>query len=357
MGFKEALTFDDLAICPGYSEIETRSNCDVSVSLGKGINLKTPIIASPMKTVCEDDMAIALGKLGGLGIIHRFCTLDEQVKMVQETRIQLGQHFNSFLEGNNIGAAIGVNEYEYKERAGALIEAGANVINLDVAHGHHVLSKVAIEYLRKNYPDLHIMSGAVCTRMSIKDLSNWGADSIRCGVGSGSACATRNKTKIGVPQVSALLECCQAADQENVSIISDGGIRMPGDIALALAIGAKGVMLGSILAGTKETPGEIMKEGPWPNERLFKVYMGSASFEAKLERNEQTKNIEGSSMRVPYKGKVKRIVNDINDGVKSSMSYVGAKTINMFQLKARFVKVTSSGIIEATPHGLVKNNF
>jgi IMP dehydrogenase len=170
-----------------------------------------------------------------------------------------------------------------------------------------------------------------------------------------SACETRQRTKIGIPQATALIDCSFAAEESDITIISDGGHRLPGDIALAIALGAKGVMLGSILSGTKETPGEIMKEGPWPNEKLYKVYMGSASFAAKMSRNEQTKNIEGTSMRIPYKGKVKRIVNDINDGVRSSMSYVGARNINEFQLRSEFVNVTSSGIVEASPHGVTRN--
>jgi len=172
-----------------------------------------------------------------------------------------------------------------------------------------------------------------------------------------SACITRNRTSIGIPQVTALYECCRAGDEKGVAIISDGGIRLPGDVALAIALGAKGVMLGSILAGTKETPGEISKEGPWPNERLYKIYMGSASFAAKLDRKEQTKNIEGTSMRIIYKGKVKRIINDINDGVKSSMSYVGARNINEFQARAEFIKVSQPSIIEAGPHGVIRNGI
>ena len=342
---KEALTFDDISIIPKYSDITTRSDCDLSVDLGKGIVLKTPLVASPMKAVCGTEMAIAIGRLGGLGVIHRFCTLEEQVEMVKHVANSL----------DNVGAAIGVSDYEYRERATALVEAGANVINLDVAHGHHILSKTAIKYLRNTFPDIHIMSGAVCTAEAIHDLSEWGADSIRCGVGSGSACETRIRAGIGVPQVTAIMECTAAADIEGVTIIADGGLRIVADVAKALALGSHAVMLGSILSGTKETPGEIMKEGVWPNERLYKVYMGSASFAAKMERKEQTKNIEGTSMRVPYKGKVRRVVNDINDGVRSSMSYVGANNISQFQFNSEFVKITSSGIVEASPHGILKS--
>jgi IMP dehydrogenase len=192
MKFNKALTFDDIAIVPNYSEITTRSDCDLSVDLGKGITLSTPIIASPMKAVCEDTMAVAIGELGGMGVLHRFCTIEEQVSMVRDVRQGLSHLKKSMTNtyGAPIAAAIGVSEYEYKERAGALIVAGANVINLDVAHGHHILSRTAIEYLRKTYPNLHIMSGAVCTSDAVKDLAQWGATSIRCGIGSG--CFTPN---------------------------------------------------------------------------------------------------------------------------------------------------------------------
>jgi len=365
---REALTFDDISLTPTYSDIVTRSDCDLSVDLGAGVILSTPVVASPMKAVCGAEMALAIGKLGGIGIIHRFCTLEEQVEMVKSVRDRLyvwrqGRGEESKIIGSGtmlttdpIGAAIGVSDYEYRVRAAALIAAGANVINLDVAHGHHILSKVAISYLKRAFPDVHIMSGAVCTKEAIYDLSEWGATSVRCGVGSGSACETRIRTGIGIPQATAIIECAEAADAEGLTIIADGGLRAVGDVAKALALGSNAVMLGSILSGAKETPGEIMKEGVWPNERLYKVYMGSASFAAKMDRNEKTKNIEGTSMRVPYKGKVKRVVNDINDGVRSSMSYVGARDISQYQHNAKFVKTTQSGIVEASPHGVSKSN-
>jgi len=189
MKLREALTFDDVGILPKFSDILTRSDCDLTVELGKGIKLTTPIIASPMKTVCEDTMAIALGKLGGLGIIHRFCSIEEQVAMVKNTFNGLHKGSYDFCCNNNnkipIGAAIGVTEDDFTDRAQKLIMAGANIINLDVAHGHHKLSEIAIKYLKEQYPNLHIMSGAVCTYDAVNDLADWGADSIRCGVGSG----------------------------------------------------------------------------------------------------------------------------------------------------------------------------
>lgn len=349
MSFKflnTALTYDDLQIVPLYSEIESRKDIDVHVTLDKKRNyiLKIPIISSPMDTVTESAMAIELGNLGGLGIIHRFMSIDDQIN-----------HVNSALfDSPLVGAAVGVNDVD-KERVTRLMdETILPILNIDIAHGHHKKMKEMIKWVRANWPDVHIMAGAIATGDATKALIDWGADSIRCGIGNGSMCETRIRTKVGIPQVTALDECCRVAELYGIPIIADGGIRMPGDVALAMALGSTSVILGSLLSGTKESPGEISKIGMWPNEVLHKKYQGSASHASKVQRNEEEKNVEGNSTIVPYRGKTKRIVSDIMDGVRSSMSYVGANNMSEFQAKAKFVRVTEAGRIEALPHGLLK---
>jgi IMP dehydrogenase len=354
---EDGLTFDDVSIIPKYSDIKTRANVDLSVDLGVGIKLNVPIIASPMKSVCEVDMAVAMARLGGIGIIHRFCTIDEQVKMVKDAKDILCRD-NAIGNINcYVGAAIGVNEYEYKERMAALVDAGVDLINLDVAHGHHVLSKIALKYIKNNLSrPVHIMGGAVCTSEAVRDLAKWGVDSVRCGIGPGSGCTTRLMAGIGVPQVTAISNCSWAADEFGIKVIADGGIRIPGDVCKAIALGSDVCMLGGLLAATMESPGIIIKEGMWPNEKKYKTYSGSASYAAKAERGESDSNVEGASMRLPYKGNVDHIVNSICDGLKSSLSYVGVDNIRAFQIKSTFVKVSASSIVESKPHGLF-NSF
>ena len=194
-----------------------------------------------------------------------------------------------------------------------------------------------------------LLVGNIATKESTRDLCDWGADGLRIGIGGGSLCSTRIQTGVGIPMVSSIRDCVYVADEYDVPCMADGGIRNPGDVCKGLASGADTIMLGSLLSGTKESPGEITKTGVWPNEVLQKKYRGSASLESKKDRGE-SKNVEGVSTTVPYKGKTKRIVNDIIDGLRSSMSYVGASNIEEFQSKAELIKVTNAGVVEAKPH-------
>ena len=191
--------------------------------------------------------------------------------------------------------------------------------------------------------------GNISTGESARDLCEWGADGLRIGIGGGSLCSTRIQTGVGVPMVSSILSCVPVADGDDVPCMADGGIRSSGDVCKGLGTGADTVMLGSLLSGTKESPGVITKQGVWPNEVLQKKYRGSASIESKTDRGE-SKNVEGYSTTVPYKGKVKRIISDVIDGLKSSMSYVGANNIEEFQSKCELIKVTNAGVVEAKPH-------
>ena len=333
------LTFDDVAILPQYSEISSRQECDTSIKFSS-FTLDIPIISSPMETVTGPEMCDRMLELGCLGIMHRFMSIAEQVSAL------------------SCAAAVGVNDYK---RIDALITAGAKIIDIDVAHGHHKKVQETIKYIKDNYPECHIMAGAIGTRQAARDLAIWGADSIRVGVGGGSLCETRIRTGVGVPMISSLTQARLGVldaglDANGISLVADGGIRYPGDMAKALAVGADAVILGSLLAGTKETPQPISKRGVWPNEELYKRYAGAASLESKSNGGlistvtGDIKYVEGNSKIIPYKGKAKRIIMDMREGLQSAMSYVGAKTIEEFKQRAIWERVSPASVIEARPH-------
>lgn len=354
----EYLTYNDVQIRPKYSEIASRSNCNLSSQFTRNYRMEAPFIASPMDTVCEEDMAFEMWRLGGVGIIHRFDEIETQANRVKEVI----NRSEKYLRENNLppnskprnfSAAIGVSG-DYMDRARALIKAGANVLLLDVAHGHHSYLKTALSNLNNEWPEVDYIAGSIATKSAAIDLIDWGASCLRTGIGPGALCATRIRTGIGVPQVSALREVTEAvkSKDQNIPIIADGGIKNPGDLAKAVASGASSGMLGSVFSGTKETPGSIQRKGMWPDEELFKQYRGSASFSSKKDRDEETKNIEGNAKTVKYKGKTKRIFKGLKEGLQSSMSYVGVDNISDFQKEAELLKVTNAGHAEGTPHGM-----
>ena len=398
---KKYLTYDDVNIVPKYSELGSRKDVKLNTKFTKNTELTIPIVSSPMDTITEEKMAVEMMEWGGVGVIHRFMDIDKQAHMMKSLHYQWDRYFTP-LSGNdneeektldkvwdewwdNIKhwthppdksdwddlkerlewrermlldddiwrkrprcAAIGVTG-DYLERAKELVNNGCNVLLIDVAHGHHKLVGEAIEEIKKNISGVEVIAGSIATRYAAKYLCEKGVDGLRVGVGNGSLCETRIRTGIGIPQFSALLDICSITDDYNVPVIADGGIRNVGDICKGLGCGADSVMLGSLLAGTKETPGDITKVGEWPNERLYKKYRGSASIDSKGDRGEYN-NVEGNSKIIPYKGKVKRILSDIRDGLSSSFSYVGARDILDFQSKCEFVRVTQAGTIEAKPH-------
>jgi len=334
---KKALTYDDINIVPKYSEVEHRDKIDISTQFTKKIKLDLPIVSSPMDTITELDMVIELDMLGGMGIIHRFMSIEKQSNMT-----------NTLYTYNvKFGAAIGVTG-DWFERAQELVKNGCNVLLIDVAHGHHKLVGEAIERI-KNIQGVEVVAGSVATREAVQYLCEKGADAIRVGIGNGSLCETRIRTGVGIPQVTALLDCVAVADTFGCPTIADGGVRNIGDVCKGLACGTDTVMLGSLLSGTKESPGEIEKVGKWPNEQLYKKYRGSASLDSKKSRGDN-KNVEGNHKVIPYKGKVKRIIGDIQEGISSAFSYVGANNISEYHSKVELIEVTRAGQVEASPH-------
>lgn len=339
MKLQETLTFDDVLLVPKYSDIQSRTEVDISARLDDQIKLDIPIISSPMDTVTEGHMAAAISVMGGLGIVHRYNTVEKQADIVKHAKLDGAKH---------VGGAVGITG-DYIERAQALIAAGANVLCVDVAHGDHISVKVAIETLRANVGHLvHIMAGNVATVDAFKRLSLWGADSIRVGVGGGSICSTRIQTGHGVPTLQSVMDC--SGTDYSARLVADGGIKTSGDIVKALAAGADFVMLGSMLSGTHETPGDIIID----NGKSYKAYRGMASKEAQKDWKGSYSSFEGVSHRVAFKGMLNDVLGDIVRNIRSGLSYSGARTILELQTKATFIKQTGAAQIESSPH-ILKN--
>jgi len=344
MEIKKALTYDDVLLIPQYSEIESRKQIYIGNLLDDNRWFGLPIVSSPMDTVTETDIAHVMCKNGGLGIIHRYNTIEEQALLVYETH-------GSLLHGQikpAVGAAVGVTG-DYLERAEVLCANGAGIICIDVAHGHHSLVRNAIETLKKQLdPKVHIMAGNVATLEGFNDLADWGADSVRCNIGGGSICSTRIQTGHGLPGLQTIMDC--AKTDRRAKIIADGGIRSSGDIVKALAAGADFVMIGSLLSGTDETPGEKIKTAG----RFVKKYRGMASEDAQIDWRGSSSSEEGISTYVEYKGPAEDILKSLRRGIKSGLSYSGARTIEQFQIKAKFVCQSGAGLSESKTHILLK---
>ena len=340
----EALTYDDVLLVPQYSDIKSRKEIDISNDLEEVMRLKIPIISAPMDTVTEAEMAVALGRLGGLGIIHRYSSIKNQCKLVAKAWEELSLDPNP-----RVGAAIGITA-DYLERAIQLAHSGAKVLCVDVAHGHHSLVERAIKTIKEALNgSVHIMAGNVATLEAFNSLSDWGADSVRCNIGGGSICSTRIQTGHGVPGLHTILEC--AKTDRPAKIIADGGIRTSGDICKALAAGADFVMLGSLLAGTAQSPGEQVTVA---SGEKFKVYRGMASKEAQFDWRGKFSSNEGISTTIPFKGNVDNVIKDLANGICSGLSYSGCRTISEFQAKAQFIKQTVAGLKESNTHILYK---
>ena len=466
-----ALTYDDVLLVPQYSDVDSRRALSTQTKLTKQITLQIPIISANMDVVTESEMAIAMAREGGIGIIHRFLSIDEQARQIQ--RVKKAESFivekpitmslthtvgdlnklmnetgtggilildgdeklvgivttRDLLFENNaakplseimqkkvisaspditlkdaerllhdhrieklplvnkdgrvaglvtlkdimkitqypkatkdsrgrliVGAAVGVRDKEMR-RVEAVLQAGADCVVVDIAHGDSNLEVEMIRTIRKHYPTVQIIGGNVATADGTKRLIDAGVDCVKVGVGPGSICITRIVAGSGVPQLTAVIECAEAARDAGIPIIADGGVRQPGDVAKAIAAGAQTVMIGSMLAGTDESPGMIMTR----RGHRYKASRGMASREATIDRNRKEGNdltqeeieeyvAEGVEAAVPYRGKTREVLTQLVGGLQSGMSYSGAQTVEDFQKKAIFVRMTGAGLRESGPH-------
>ena len=336
MIIRETLSYDDVLLVPKYSNIISRSEVDIATSLSPDMIYEFPVISAPMDTVTEESMGIAMAQAGGLGVVHRYNSIEEQRVMC----------WNILDSGYGTPtAAVGVTG-DYLERASELVSIGVQILCLDVAHGHHALMKDAIGKIKSEH-DVHIMAGNVATKKSFEDLARWGADSIRVGIGGGSICSTRIQTGHGVPGFQSILDCFRADTKRDVKIIADGGIKTSGDMVKAFAAGADFVMVGSMLAGTDESPGESFVN---INGDRVKNYRGMASKEAQINWRGSVGSHEGVSTFIPHRGPVVPILEEIKRGLRSGFSYSGARNLLELQANAEFVIQTSSGLAESHTH-------
>jgi len=470
--YKEGLTFDDVLLVPKYSNITSRSQTNLNTKLSRNISLNIPLISANMDTVTESGMAVAMAREGGIGIIHRFLSIEDEVKevlkvkrsgsvmienpytirpdqtvsdainyaqeqgvsglLVTDSELKLvgiltdrdlifetdlsklvkdvmtkdvitaklgisleeakellhkhrieklpliddSKHVKGLITSKDItnienfpaaskdkkgrplvGAAVGVKG-DFMERAESLVEADADVLVVDIAHGHSENAISTVRHIKKAFPDSELVAGNVATAKGAEDLIKVGVDAVKVGVGSGSICITRVVTGSGVPQLTAVIDCAKVGKDNDIPIISDGGTRNSGDATKALAAGASSVMIGSMLGGTDESPGSLLTK----NGKRFKVYRGMASLAASLGRkSKETGNIsldddlndyvaEGVEAMVPYKGSITDILKQLTGGVRSGLSYCGANSIPQMQENAEFIKMSHAGIAESQPH-------
>lgn len=338
---KTYYTFNDVFLLPQFSDCESRSLLDTSTKIGS-IDLDVPIISANMDTVTGPEMAVAMSQSGAVGALHRF---NSTVEAVEEYKKVVDAGHDCFV-------SIGVGN-DSLQRAIALKKAGANNFIIDIAHGHSSMMRHTLKVVRNTLghsSDTYIVAGNVATPEAVRDLARWGADCIKVGIGGGSCCSTRVITGHGVPMFTCLVECCEEADIQGVKVIADGGIRTSGDIVKSFAAGADYVMVGSAVAGSDETPGEIIET----DAGRVKVFRGMASTAAMIDRNNRSKADmpvgEGVKTVIPAKGPVQSIVRDLQSGLKSGMSYMNAHTLKEIPVVARWACQTSAGSYEGTPH-------
>ena len=338
MNLETHLTFDDVLLTPQYSNIKSRREVTLNTELSEGLELRVPIVSAPMDTVCGGLMAARLAEFGALGIVHRYNTIEKQTEIVSKAS-------DSGLK--NVGAAIGITG-DYVERAASLIDAGASVLCLDVAHGDHVLMHAGAYNIVDRFSEkAHIMAGNIATYTGALALAQIGVDSLRVGIGGGSICSTRIQTGHGMPTLASVIECVRAKEKyPDLKIIADVGIKTSGDMVKALAAGADFVMVGSLLAGTSEAPGDVVyKDG----ER-YKSYRGMASKDAQMDWRGKTSSLEGVATVIPYKGAVFPILEGLENGIRSGLSYSGARNPQELRENARFIRQTASGLAESNTH-------
>ena len=333
---RDQIGFDDILLIPQHSEISSRQDVSLATTIGNGLNgiaMSMPIIAAPMDTVCEHEMASSIRKAGGFGIIHRYMPIEQQAEEIKLAKAM----------GGPAGGSVGARG-EFTHDAVKLVEAGALMILIDVANGHSEHAIGAVKELRQVFGNqLHIMAGNVATWDGFARLADAGADSIRVGIGGGSACTTRVVSGHGVPTLSSIMDIRERVSyNEGPSLIADGGIRNSGDAAKALAAGAQALMIGRILAGTEESPGDVI-DG-------HKVFRGMASREAQEAGRGVVSGVEGVSTTIPFVGSVDNIINNFYAGLRSALSYTGVDNLIDFHSEVLYNRVTSSTLNETKPH-------
>ncbi len=354
---KEGYTFDDLLLVPAYSEVVPADVC-LKTRLSDRLVLKIPVVSAAMDTVTEYEMAKALALAGGLGFIHKNLSIDTQAEMVKAVKVCKGNE-ESAVDSNGmllVGAAVSVS-INTMDRVEALVNAGVDVITVDSAHGHSKGVLNTIQEIRSRYPKLDIVGGNIVTAQAALALIEAGANIVKVGVGPGSICTTRVVSGVGVPQLSAVMDVVSVAKDLNVAVIADGGIKLSGDIVKAIGAGADAVMLGGLLAGCEETPGDVLEVFG----KKVKTYVGMGSLSA-MQRGSSDRYFQGGQKElkklvpegieatVPYKGAIADVLYQMMGGLRSGMGYCGAKDIESLKRDAQFVKITNAGLQESHPH-------
>ncbi|WJW80015.1 guanosine monophosphate reductase [Bartonella sp. TP] len=337
LSVSEYITFDDVLIEPRFSKITSRKDVDITTKIGN-LTLATPVISANMDTIFSIELALAMAQAGGCAVVHRFCSIEENVELCKNLLVQ---------SSTPVIASIGITKNEF-ERAEALVDAGVKFLCIDVAHGAQLAVVEQYNALAQKFGSkIEIIVGNFATGESIEEFKYLCSSeplAFKVGIGGGSACLTRVQTGCGVPQFSALMDCQLRNPRSN--LISDGAHRTPGDVAKALGIGAKAVMLGIMFAGTAEAPGEII-------DNKFKKYRGSASLDSYKVQGKEAKwrTYEGDSFLVPLNGTVESVMQNITGGLRSALSYVGAADLPDFRQNAKFLRISNNSKIENTSHG------
>jgi len=343
MAYETGLSYDDVLLVPQRSPVDSREEVDLRTELADGVTLSVPVVTAAMDTVTEAEMARAIGEAGGLGVIHRFLPIDQQARMVRsvaETDVP-------------VAGAVGIAE-AYGNRAAALVDAGASLLVLDVAHGHMERAIEATETLSDQFPQTPICAGNVATEAGVADLAAAGADCVKIGVGPGSHCTTREVTGFGVPQFTAVERCSTAAREHGVTTIADGGIRTSGDAVKALLAGADAVMMGGFFAGTEESPGEVVEI----DGIRYKRSRGMSTAAAAEDREDKTGDVEaeeGVEAVTEYTGPVEPRLTEFTAGIRSGLSYAGAHDLEAARENAEFMEVSGATKRRNGSHGFARS--
>ncbi|AUF83498.1 guanosine monophosphate reductase [Mesoplasma syrphidae] len=352
------ITFDDVLVVPSYSDVLPNEVC-LKTRLTNNISLNIPFVSAAMDTVTEHRLAIALAQLGGVGVIHKNLSIENQakeVKVVKNFKFEVEEGMNPAYDTQKrllVGAAVSTG-LDTLERVQKLIAVGVDFIVVDSAHGHSQGILKTVKSLRKKYPELEIIAGNIATTAGAKALVEAGANAVKVGIGPGSICTTRVVAGVGVPQISAIANTYEYCQTHNIPFIADGGIKYSGDIVKALGAGANTVMLGSMFAGTEESPGDVIHI----DGNSYKTYVGMGSLAAMSRGSSDRYFQKGAKKLVPegiesmvnYKGPLAEIVFQMLGGLRSGMGYTGSHTIEELRTNTKFVQITNAGLVESHPH-------